>query len=133
MNHKSYEWYFLFASILCIAACGSNSNKEPVEKEPQVQQPVPGYNKFENAELTVVVFKVDSGETNGIKGWGYDILADGSIYIHQPNVPAIMGNSGFSSEEKARKAGEFVISKIQNNIIPPSVTPEELDSLGVLN
>ena len=30
-------------------------------------------------------------------------------------------------------AGEFVIQKIKNNILPPSVTPEELDSLGVLD
>ena len=44
-----------------------------------------------------------------------------------------MGNAGFSSEEKAAKAGSFIVYKIRNNILPPSVTPEELDSLGVLN
>jgi hypothetical protein len=44
-----------------------------------------------------------------------------------------MGNNGFSSEEKAMITGEFIISKIKNNIYPPAVTPEELDSLGVLD
>ena len=107
---------------------------EPQEtKAPVKQQPVAGYNPYENADLSVEVFKVDSVEFNGTRGWGYDILIDGKIYIHQPNVPAIIGNNGFSSEEKAMLTGEFVISKIKNNIFPPAVTPEELDSLGVLD
>ena len=59
-------------------------------------------------------------------------MIDGKIYIHQPNIPAIMGNNGFSSEEQARAAGEFIVSKIMKNILPPSVTAEELDSLGLL-
>jgi hypothetical protein len=133
MKSNSYKFYFLITSFLCIVAYGCNSNKEPVENQSEVQKPLPGYNKFEKTELTVAVFKVDSTEVHGMRGWGYDILADGAIYIHQPNVPAVMGNNGFSSEEKALKAGEFVIGKIRNNIVPPSVTPEELDSLGVLN
>jgi hypothetical protein len=91
------------------------------------------FNPYKDAKLTVEVFKIDSIEHNGYHGWGYDILVDGKIYIHQPNIPAIMGNNGFSSEENAQEAGEFIIQKLKNNIIPPSVTPEELDSLGVLN
>ncbi|MBL0339616.1 MAG: DUF4907 domain-containing protein [Bacteroidetes bacterium] len=105
--------------------------KPPVASKEQI--PLPGINQFENKELSVEVFKIDSAEINGSKGWGYDVLVDGKIYIHQPNIPAIMGNSGFGSEEKAKKTGDFILNKIKNNIIPPSVTPEELDSLGVLN
>jgi len=134
MTPIRYQFYILLTAIsfsFLVQSC--NSKNEPVEKEPEVQKPMPGYNKFEKTKLTVSVFKVDSTEVNGNRGWGYDILADGAIYIHQPNVPAIMGNSGFSSEEKAMKTGEYVIGKIRNNIMPPSVTPEELDSLGVLN
>ena len=134
MNISHYRFCLLYAVIsISVMAQSCNSNNEPVDKEPEVQQPLPGYNKFEKTKLTVSVFKIDSTEMNGSRGWGYDILADGAIYIHQPNIPAIMGNNGFSSEEKAQKAGEFVISKIRNNIVPPSVTPDELDSLGVLN
>ena len=65
-------------------------------------------------------------------GWGYDIFVDGKKYIHQEQIPSVPGTKGFKSEEKARKAAEFIIYKIRNNIMPPSVTPEELDSLGVL-
>ena len=68
----------------------------------------------------------------GSGGFGYDIFADGKPYIHQPHIPAIAGNRGFATEEAARKAGEFILTKIRKNIMPPSVTKEELDSLGVL-
>jgi len=70
---------------------------------------------------------------SGISGFGYDILMDGSVKIHQPNVPAVQGNNGFSSEAKARKAGEFAAQKVRKNMMPPSVNAKELDSLGVLN
>lgn len=126
---------FLFCSFLSGILLFSVSCNQPEEKEkkPVEKQPVAGYNPYEKAEMTVEVFKVDSVDFNGSRGWGYDILIDGKIFIHQPNVPAIMGNNGFSSEEKAMITGEFIINKIKHNIFPPAVTPEELDSLGVLD
>ena len=121
----------LIAGVLFLASCqqqpDAGSAKSANTKSTH------GYNPYNDADLTVEVFKVDSIEHNGSRGWGYDILVNGEIHIHQPNIPAVMGNNGFSSEEKARTAGEFVIQKIKNNILPPSVTPEELDSLGVLD
>ncbi len=66
-------------------------------------------------------------------GYGYKILIDGKVYINQASIPALSGNKGFSSPEKARKAANFVIYKIKNNILPPSVNRTELDSLGVLD
>ena len=35
-------------------------------------------------------------------------------------------------EEAAKKVAEFVIKKIRNNELPPTVTIEELRALGVL-
>jgi hypothetical protein len=64
--------------------------------------------------------------------FGYEIWLNGKRIIYQTNIPSMPGNNGFSSEEKAKKAGEFVAEKIRNNQMPPTVTPEELDSLGVL-
>jgi Domain of unknown function (DUF4907) len=118
-------------ALITISSCGQNNTTE--KSQPVASQPVAGYNPYKDARLTVEVFKVDSIEHNGSRGWGYDIMINGEIHIHQPNIPAVMGNNGFSSEEKALMAGEFVIQKIKNNILPPSVTPEELDSLGVLD
>lgn len=124
-----------FILLFSLAGC-KNDNKVYIESDVKSladNQHAPGYNQYENSKITVVVFKVDSIETNGSRGWGYDIMIDNKMYIHQPNVPAVMGNNGFPSEDQARKAGEFIMYKIKNNIIPPSVTPEELDSLGVLD
>lgn len=65
-------------------------------------------------------------------GWGYDIYMNGSMYVHQPHIPAISGNKGFRSEADAKRTAELVIHKIKNNIIPPSLSVKELDSLGVI-
>ncbi len=128
---KTVSYFFIFLFLVLFLGCANNEDKNDAAK--QDQQPNTGINPFDKKELTVNVFKIDSTDVNGTKGWGYDIFVDGNPYVHQPNIPAVMGNSGFGSEEKARKTGEFIVSKIKNNIIPPSVTPEELDSLGVLN
>ena len=85
----------------------------------------PKENPYKNSKLEVKTFKDSSG-------WGYDIFIDGKQYIHQPHIPGVAGINGFLSTEKAKKAGEFVAYKIGNNIMPPSVTQQELDSLGVL-
>jgi|SRR5688572_4594942 len=127
--------FSIFYSIIFIgmlSACNQKKEEPENAQKPKVV-PANSFNPYENANLTVEVFKIDSIDHNGNRGWGYDILIDGKIYIHQPNIPAIMGNNGFSSEEHAQEAGEFIVQKLKNNIVPPSVTPEELDSLGVLD
>ena len=55
------------------------------------------------------------------------------MIINQPHIPSIQGNKAFSSRFKAAIAAQFILDKINNNIFPPSISPEELDSLGVLN
>jgi hypothetical protein len=62
-------------------------------------------------------------------GFGYDIIAQGKVIIHQPYIPAISGNKGFRTKEDAQKIAQLVIYKLNKNIIPPSVTKKELDSL----
>lgn len=64
-------------------------------------------------------------------GYGYDIYVDGQRYIHQLNIPSVPGTKGFKTEADALKVATLVRKKIENNIMPPSITPEELDSLGV--
>lgn len=68
-----------------------------------------------------------AGET-----FGYDILRNGKPFIHQPNVPGLPGNEGFKTKEGARKVAEHVAGKIRNGVMPPSVSLEELQRLGVL-
>ena len=81
-----------------------------------------------NVKLEVKTYQND----NTIKGWGYDVYADGVLYIHQPHIPAVPGNKGFQSAQQAETAGNFAVYKIRNNIMPPTISVKELDSLGVL-
>lgn len=88
----------------------------------------PAKNPYEHAEVEVRTFNSDPV----LGGFGYDVYLNSKLYVHQPHIPAVSGNKGFSSETNARRTGEFVAYKIRNNIMPPSVSPAELDSLGVL-
>ena len=66
-------------------------------------------------------------------GWGYQILNNDKLYINQPHIPAVAGIKGFSDENKAQITADFMIYKLNNGIFPPTISVEELDSLGVLN
>jgi PBP1b-binding outer membrane lipoprotein LpoB len=118
---------------LALLICVSCRQSQPQNSEtPATEQPTVTYNPYADSEITVEVFKVDSVENNGSTGWGYDVMINGKLYIHQPNIPAVMGNNGFSSEEKARAAGELIVTKIRKNILPPTVTVDELENMGLL-
>ena len=66
-------------------------------------------------------------------GWGYRIFAgDTLLLIQQDVVPGMPGEHGFDTEARAAKTAGYIISKIHNGIFPPTVSPRELDSLGVL-
>src|SRR6187455_1133814 len=55
-------------------------------------------NPYEGSVIEVKTFKNDSI----LKGYGYDIYVDNSLKVHQPHIPAVSGNKGFSTEEKAK-------------------------------
>lgn len=129
--NRLIQRFAILLLIISLSACSTGSNDE-VQTPPVTEQPTVSYNPYEKSEITVDVFKVDSLESNGSGGWGYDILINGKLYIHQPIIPGVQGNRVFSSEEKAREAGELVVLKIRNNILPPSVSVEELDNRGLL-
>jgi len=49
-----------------------------------------------------------------VKGWGYDILVNNKIIIHQEIVPAITTQQGFTTKAEAEKAAGLVIQKIRS-------------------
>jgi hypothetical protein len=61
--------------------------------------------------------------------WGYDIMINGKLFVHQPFAPGISGNKGFSSKEKASSAAELVIEKIGQGVMPPSLSVEEVQEI----
>lgn len=89
-------------------------------------------NSSSDAKLTFIVFKNDTMKSqDATGGFGYDVMLNGRLYLHQPMIPAVQGLKTFSSEKDAKKMAEFVLLKIKNNIMPPTVSIPEIDSLGI--
>jgi hypothetical protein len=65
------------------------------------------------------------------KGWGYDILQDGKIFIHQDIIPAVAGGHGFRSREDALAVGQLVYDRVKAGQMP-MVTAEEVRKMGVI-
>lgn len=63
--------------------------------------------------------------------YGYDILVNSKLLIHQPSIPGIAGSKGFATKAAAEKAARLVIKKLQQGIMPPTITIAELDSLKI--
>ena len=124
MNEKMKLSAVSVAIILCMSCTNSDSVKE-VNTVMQQTNKVPSERK-EKLEVKTC------SNGSAINEWGYDIYADGALYIHQPHIPAVPGNKGFKSAQQADAAGNFAVYKIRNNIMPPTISVRELDSLGVL-
>lgn len=65
-------------------------------------------------------------------GWGYEILTDGKVYIHQEFVPAVEGKKSFKTENDAL----FVANKAMEKLVKgkgklPVITVEELKQWGI--
>jgi len=93
--------------------------------------------------VLIIGFSIKSNKTNDHKmlkveavsihidrGWGYNILVDHKIYIHQEFIPAIEGKRAFRSKEDAMKTSEMAIKKLITGKTP-FLTKEELDSLHI--
>ena len=51
-------------------------------------------------------------------GWGYDVLVNDHIIIHQPVIPGAQGTNGFSTEQAAGDDAKSVIEKIKSGEYP---------------
>ena len=109
MTKKSY--ILLSASLLLVIVIISFSSK-------------PGINDHKNMLL------VESAAFEIPGGWGYNILVDHKIFIHQEIIPAIEGNKVFASKDDAEKISGLIVQKITSKRMP-SVTKRELDSLQI--
>jgi hypothetical protein len=136
---------FIFASLglavavnIAIIGCHRKGDRETASNDTtaapatamtdSINAAAPSRNPYENSVLEIRTFT--NNEAQG--GFGYDVYIDSSLYVHQPHIPAVAGKRGFSTAENAKRTGEYVAYKIKHNIMPPSVNPKELDSLGVL-
>ena len=125
-NIKSTTPTFLAALFMLFIVAGvpgtSISANETVGKQEAKQQK----NPYANAEITIKIIPAANNT------FGYDILLYGRPLVHQPNIPGLPGNEGFTTKERAQTVAEFVVKKIRNNEMPPTVTIEDLNNMGVL-
>ncbi len=90
----------------------------------------PGSEEFGTSSMVlpqnahVNVYPIDS------MSWAYEIIIDDQIFIFQETIPGIPNKKLFKNKANAKSCGELVLKKLKANKIP-SITKDELDSLGV--
>jgi len=61
-------------------------------------------------------------------GWGYDIIMNGKLVIHQEWIPAIAEKKEFLNETQAKQTANLVILKLKNNKTP-TLSKAEVDQI----
>jgi hypothetical protein len=122
-NKEMRKALLMFFSVLFLVAC---SEKRGQEQKQAVDVPAKTEQAVTESGYTVEII---AGEANS---YGYDIKKDGKLLIHQPHVPGVAGVRGFDTELQARAAAQLMISKMEKNIMPPTVSEHEIDSIRSL-
>jgi hypothetical protein len=93
---------------------------------PVKNAPLP--NTARGAIRAVYTFNVLTGKNNT---YGYDILKNGALSLHQPAEVFTMQQTPLTSAIQARRAAMFVIFKMKNNIRPATLTKAELAKVTI--
>lgn len=64
-------------------------------------------------------------------GWGYEVLVDKKVFIHQDCIPAIPSFRKFSSQEQALAIGSRVVEKLKKGH-KPSISLQEINAAHIL-
>jgi hypothetical protein len=85
------------------------------------------------AGLSILIFFIDKKEKElvftsrvfpCISGWGYDILVNDKLFIHQESVPVLSGEKGFPKKDQADQAAQLIINKMKQGRAPTLTTFE---------
>lgn len=66
---------------------------------------------------------------SGLNGWGYDILVDDHVFIHQESIPAVGNRKGFPEREQAEKAARLVLKKLETSGDFPTLSRFEVEEI----
>ena len=66
-----------------------------------------------------------------LNGWGYEIYRNGKVFISQESIPSLEGNKPFKTEKDALIVGNYVALKMKTKKGLPTISPKEIDSLGI--
>jgi len=125
-NNKSKISLFLAVLLMLFIMAGVPGTSISAEESAGKQEAKKQKNPYANAEISTKIIP------SAKKTFGYDILLYGRPLVHQPNIPGLPGNEGFTTRERAQTVTEFVVKKIRKNEMPPTVTINDLNNLGVV-
>src|SRR5450755_4361975 len=64
------------------------------------------------------MLKVESVLIHNASGWGYEILVDHKVFIHQEYIPEIAGKKAFLTKEDAMKTAGLAVEKLVKGKLP---------------
>ncbi len=109
---------FVFGAFYCLLLCLTlQAQKEQTAKAAPPKTPVAYSNR-------IIPGSQDT--------FGFDIYANKKILIHQPNIPAVLGNEGFKTKMAAEKVAQLMIQKLKKGEMPPTVSIEEMKKLKAI-
>ena len=126
-----YIGFLLFLLISCEHSTDQVKSTIVNEKEPESPADTKT-NRDEKAE--VINVKKSPYEVKTIQnslGWGYEVWKDGALIINLTHIPAIQGLRAFASQEQAQKAADIIKNKLDQGVFPPTISIDELRSIGV--
>jgi hypothetical protein len=83
-----------------------------------------------NQQAAIQLLPVDLHALKMTDGWGYEVLVDKKVYIHQDCIPAIPLYKKFNSEAEALLIGNKVIEKIKKGN-KPSITLRDINEAHI--
>lgn len=107
-------------AVCCCMSCSDSTEQEAPAPKPAAA-----------AEQTVTETRYDCKTIDVEGGYGYDIYVDGNLFVHQTHIPAVPGVHPFATESDAWRAGSFAVEKMKQGIVPPTISVEELQSIGI--
>jgi hypothetical protein len=121
-----------FFCFFCFILSACNSPSSNTNTTFKARTSVPSSHKIAQEKIANSNVKVTYKIVNAIDNtFGYDILVDEKIFIHQPTIPAAVGNQGFTNKKDAQKVAELVTHKIKQGEMPPNVSIEEIKKLNL--
>ncbi|TRZ72145.1 MAG: DUF4907 domain-containing protein [Bacteroidetes bacterium] len=116
--------------ILTFLLCGQITKQAQAQVQPpaksEQKSDFPSGDAFKNSKIT---YKLIPGINNT---WGYDILVDNKLTVHQTSIPSLPGNEGFKTKEGAEKVAKLIIKKMKKGEMPPSIDAKEMKKLKAI-
>lgn len=72
--------------------------------------------------------RYDSRVFKVVNGWGYDILVNDKLIIHQESVPVLENKQPFQKSDEAMQTAQLVVTKLKKGE-PPSLTKFDLEKI----